>query len=96
MSRVCLKCGLRAAGCGSRLRNAGRGSRNAGQLEENAVTDLRLSKMRCVSRVAGCETRVTNREMRVALAKCQGIGVFYGVPLYLCNSFVLSQSRKSW
>ena len=32
--------------------------------------------------------RVTSREMRVA--KCRGIGEFYGVPLYLCNSFVLS------
>ena len=34
--------------------------------------------------------RVTSREMRVAIAKCPGIGEFYGVPLYLCNSFVLS------
>ena len=43
-----------------------------------------------MSQVAGREMRVTSREMRVAIAKCRGIGEFYGVPLYLCNSFVLS------
>ena len=33
---------------------------------------------------------VAGREMRVAIAKCRGIGEFNSVPLYLCNSFVLS------
>ena len=41
-------------------------------------------------RVTSREMRVTSREMRVAIAKCRGIGEFYGVPLYLCNSFALS------
>ena len=59
---------------------------DVGQLEQNAVTHLRLSKMR----VAGCRSRDAGCEMRVAIAKCQGIGEFYGIPLYFCNSFVLS------
>ena len=80
------KCGSRK--CGSRVKKCGCGSRNAGQLEENAVTHFRLSKM-CVE-VAGREMRVTSRKMRVPIAKCRGIGEFYDVPLYLCNSFVLS------
>ena len=41
-------------------------------------------------RVAGREMRVASREMQVAIAQCRGIGEFYGVPLFLCNSFVLS------
>ena len=60
--RVCLKCWLRprVKKCGSRIKKCGRGSRNvghmlqdAGQLEQNAVTHLRLSKMRVAGRECG-------------------------------------------
>ena len=43
-----------------------------------------------MSRVADHEMRVVSRKMRVAIAKCRWIAEFYGVPMYLCNSFVLT------
>ena len=73
--------------CRSRSRNAGHMLQDAGQLEQNAVTHLRLSSVSRVQ-VERCGLRVARCKLR--FAKCRGIGEFYGVLLYLCNSFVLS------
>ena len=73
--------------CGSRSRNAGYMLQDAGQLEQNAVTHLRLSKLRVA--VAGREMRIASREMRVAIAKCEGLG---NSMAYLCT-FVTSLSE---
>ena len=48
-------------------------------------------RLKCESRVAGRKMQVASCEMQVAIAKCQGIGEFFGISMaYLCNSFVLS------
>ena len=98
--RVCLKCGLWVAGqeMRSRVKKCGRGSRNAGhmlqdagQLEQNAVTHLRLSKMRVAvagreMQIASCGLRVARCELR--LPNVEGLG---NSMAYLCT-FVTSLS----